>query len=59
MVARRIREHVASYNWFAVLVDLIVVTIGVFIGIQASNWNSARIERDEVDRVPARRKRVL
>jgi hypothetical protein len=48
MVARRIREHVASYNWFAVLVDLIVVTIGVFIGIQASNWNSARIERDEV-----------
>lgn len=48
MVARRIREHVASHNWFAVLVDLIVVTIGVFIGIQVSNWNSARIERDEV-----------
>jgi hypothetical protein len=48
MAVRRIREHVASYNWFAVLVDLIVVTIGVFIGIQASNWNSARIERDEV-----------
>lgn len=48
MVARRIREHVASHNWFAVLVDLIVVTIGVFIGIQVSNWNSARIEREEV-----------
>lgn len=48
MVARRIREHVASHNWFAVLVDLIVVTIGVFIGIQVSNWNSGRIERDEV-----------
>lgn len=48
MIARRIREHVASHNWFAVLVDLIVVTIGVFIGIQVSNWNSARIERDEV-----------
>jgi hypothetical protein len=48
MVARRIREHVASHNWFAVLVDLIIVTIGVFIGIQVSNWNSARIERDEV-----------
>lgn len=48
MVARRIQEHVASHNWFAVLVDLVIVTIGVFIGIQVSNWNSARLERDEV-----------
>jgi hypothetical protein len=48
MVVRRIREHVARQNWFAVVIDLVIVTIGVFIGIQASNWNSARLERDEV-----------
>ena len=48
MVIRRIREHVAGYNWFAVAVDLAIVIIGVFIGIQASNWNAARIERGEV-----------
>jgi hypothetical protein len=48
MVIRRIREHAASYNWFAVAVDLAIVIIGVFIGIQASNWNAARIERGEV-----------
>jgi hypothetical protein len=47
MVARRIREHVASHNWFAVFVDLVIVTIGVFIGIQVSNWNAARLERSE------------
>ena len=47
MVVRRIREHVASHNWFAVFVDLIIVTIGVFIGIQVSNWNAVRIERGE------------
>ena len=47
MVARRIREHVASHNWFAVLIDLVIVTIGVFIGIQVSNWNTARLERGE------------
>ncbi len=45
MAVRRIREHVASHNWFAVLVDLMIVIIGVFIGLQASNWNAARIER--------------
>lgn len=47
MVVRRIREHVASHNWFAVFVDLIIVIIGVFIGLQVSNWNAARIERGE------------
>lgn len=48
MVIRRIRDHVSSHNWFAVVVDLAIVVAGVFLGIQASNWNSARIERGEV-----------
>jgi hypothetical protein len=33
MVIRRIREHVATHNWFAVAVDLGIVVIGVFIGM--------------------------
>ena len=45
MVIRRIREHVATHNWFAVAVDLGIVVIGVFLGTQANNWNQARIER--------------
>lgn len=45
MVIRRIREHVATHNWFAVTVDLGIVILGVFLGTQANNWNEARIER--------------
>lgn len=45
MVIRRIREHVAAHNWFAVSVDLAIVVVGVFIGTQANNWNEARIDR--------------
>lgn len=45
MVIRRIREHVATHNWFAVGVDLAIVVVGVFIGTQANNWNEARLER--------------
>jgi len=48
-VVRRIREHVAGHNWFAVVVDLIIVIIGVFIGMQVSNWNAARLERGEAN----------
>jgi hypothetical protein len=47
MVIRRIREHAATHNWFAVVIDLAVVGIGVFIGIEAANWNQRRIERAE------------
>lgn len=47
MILRRVREHVTSHNWFAVTVDFIIVVIGVFVGIQASNWNQARADRSQ------------
>src|SRR4051794_38781399 len=47
MILRRIREHVAHHNWFAVAIDLAIVVIGVFLGTQASNLNQARIERQQ------------
>lgn len=45
MVIRRIREHVAGHNWFAVAVDIAIVIIGVFLGMQANNWNQRRLDR--------------
>ena len=47
MVIRRIREHVATQNWFAIGIDLAIVVVGVFIATQANNWNEARIEREQ------------
>lgn len=42
MLLRRITEHVKAQSWFAVALDFGIVVIGVFIGIQVSNWNEAR-----------------
>ncbi|MFK8012426.1 MAG: hypothetical protein AB8B80_10320, partial [Marinicellaceae bacterium] len=39
MLLRRITKHVTDQNWFAVFIDFIIVVVGVFIGIQVSNWN--------------------
>lgn len=47
MAIRRFREHVARQDWFAVLIDVGIVVIGVFLGIQAANWNQTRVERSE------------
>ena len=42
MLLRRVIDHVRAQNWFAVGLDFVIVVVGVFIGIQMSNWNEAR-----------------
>ena len=45
MRLRRIIEHLAAQHWTAMWIDLVIVVVGVFIGIQVSNWNQARARR--------------
>ena len=45
MIIRRIREHLSARDWWAIGIDLLIAILGVFIGIQVSNWNEARGER--------------
>jgi len=45
MILSRVIEHMRQQHWTAVLLDFVIVVLGVFIGIQVSNWNSARHDR--------------
>ena len=55
MILRRITANFRKQDWTAVVVELVVVVLGVFIGLQASNWNAARADaslgRDYVKRL--------
>ncbi|MFT5675043.1 MAG: hypothetical protein ACI808_000972, partial [Paraglaciecola sp.] len=42
MILSSVTKHVKEQNWFAVFVDFIIVVVGVFVGIQVSNWNQAQ-----------------
>ena len=42
MILRRVIEHVRDQNWTAIWIDLVIVVVGVFIGLQVSNWNDDR-----------------
>jgi len=44
MLLRRISSHVRAENWFAVFLDLIVVVVGLFIGLQVDTWWEGRKE---------------
>lgn len=45
MLLRRVIKHVKNLEWTAIWIDLVVVVVGVFIGIQAQQWNTERGER--------------
>lgn len=50
MLLRRVVEHVKDQNWTAVVLDFAIVVVGVFVGLQAANWNEARGDRAEARR---------
>ena len=40
MILRRFSKHVSDQNWFAVGLDVIVVVVGIFLGMQVTEWQS-------------------
>lgn len=46
MTLRRIATQLRSQNWTTVAIELAIVIAGVFIGVQAANWNQQRQERN-------------
>ncbi len=45
MILRRFMKHAKEQNWFAVGLDVIVVIVGIFLGLQVQVWNEGRKER--------------
>ncbi len=42
MIFRRVAANFRRQDWTAVAIELFIVILGVFIGIQVSNWNEQR-----------------
>jgi hypothetical protein len=38
MILRRLREYVRQENWFAVVLELVVVVVGLFLAFQLDRW---------------------
>ena len=42
MILRRLSQSLTQQNWTAITVEFVLLVAGVFLGIQAANWNDAR-----------------
>lgn len=47
MILRRFSQSLREQNWTAITIEFVLLVLGVFLGIQVSNWNAAAIERRE------------
>ena len=45
MILRRIAQHMKQQHWTGVFIELVIVVVGVFIGLQVNNWNEQRQDR--------------
>lgn len=45
MILRRVIQHVRNQEWTAIVIDLLIVVVGVYMGIQAQAWNAERVDR--------------
>ena len=48
MILRRLADGIREQNWFTVVLEVLIVVVGIFIGLQVDDWNQARKDRAEV-----------
>ncbi|WP_068545319.1 hypothetical protein [Thalassotalea crassostreae] len=42
MLLRKLTKHIQEQNWFAVFIDFLIVVVGIFVGLQVTNWSQNR-----------------
>jgi len=47
LIVGRLADSLRSQNWFTVLLEIVILVVGIFIGLQVDDWNQARKDRIE------------
>jgi hypothetical protein len=51
MILRRIVESLRSQSWAVAFMELLIVVVGVFIGLQVDTWNDTRLEAERREQI--------
>ena len=45
MILRKLATAMQEQNWFTVMLEILIVVVGIFIGLQVDGWNEARKDK--------------
>ncbi len=49
MIIQRLASALREQNWFTVVLEVMILVVGIFIGLQVDDWNQYRLDRrDEI-----------
>lgn len=51
MIFKRAAAKLRAQDWTAISIEIAIVCIGVFVGNEVSNWNQARLQKDQTERL--------
>jgi hypothetical protein len=54
MILRRFSEAIAQKDWFTVTIELTILIVGIFLGLQVDDWNEARKDRNDEQQIVER-----
>lgn len=54
MILRRLAHALREQNWATIVIEFVLLVAGVFLGIQAANWNQQRVEDSRAQAYVAR-----
>jgi len=44
MILQKLANSIREQNWFTVVLEILIVVVGIYIGLQADEWNQDRLE---------------
>ena len=47
MILNRLSTAIQNQNWFTVILEILIVVIGIFLGLQVNDWNEERKYRQQ------------
>ncbi len=49
MIIRRLAGALREQNWFTVVMEVMIVVVGIFIGLQVDGWNEGRKKQQNIE----------
>ena len=49
MILRKLADAIREQNWTTVILEILIVVVGIFIGLQVDGWNEGRKKQQDIE----------